>query len=193
MIEEHQLLYDSLCKHVALSSNDLALILEGANQRKYKKGQFIVHEGALVRKTHFLRKGLAITYALDANGIEHLIQFATEGWWISDIHSYVHGGPALYNVQAIEDCELYEFSYDNMQRIYQQVPAMASYFLSITQNAFAAFQERTLQNLSLDATQRYLNFTQKYPKVVLRLPQKHIASYLGMSAEFLSKIKKKQL
>ncbi len=159
--------------------------------RKYKKGQFLVHEGASVRKTHFIRQGAALAYFIDAEGAEHVIQFAIEGWWISDIQSYITGKPALLHVQAIEDCELYEISCDDMHDIYKEVPAIETYFLKLTQRAFATFQERVLHNLSLSAEERYVNFIQKYPRLELRFPQKTIASYLGMSAEFLSKIKKR--
>lgn len=192
IMNEHQLLRDSIERYRKLSDEQFNRLMKSAIERKYKKGQFIVHEGAAVRKTHFIRKGAAIAYFIDHNGAEHLIQFAIEGWWISDIHSYISGANALLNVQAIEDVELYEFSFDELQQIYQSIPEIQSYFLTITQNAFATFQQRVLHNLSLSAEQRYENFIQRYPKLELRFPQKLIASYLGISAEFLSKIKKRR-
>lgn len=187
----HQLLFDSIRKHVLFTEDDLQTMVESAKIKQYKKGQFMIHEGAAVRKTHFIRKGAAIAYFIDSLGDEHLIQFATEGWWISDIQSFSNGTPALLNVQALEDTELYEFMYDDLVRLYKEIPAVESYFLIITRNAFASFQERVLHNLSLSAEDRYKNFVVKYPKLELRFQQKWIASYLGMSAEFLSKIKKR--
>lgn len=191
MEDSHSLLIESIRKHVTLPEEDCTTILNHAQKRRFKKGQFIVSEGSVKRKTHFILKGAVVAYFTDTNGTEHLIQFATEGWWISDIHNYTNGTPALLNVQAIEDVELYEFSYDDMQHLYTLVPALESYFLIITQKAFATFQERVLHNLSLDAESRYQNFIHKYPKLALRFSQKWIASYLGISAEFLSKIKKR--
>ena len=187
------LLRQSIEKHVELTDDQFQVLLKSAVSRKYKKGQFIVHAGAVARKTHFINKGAALAYFIDNAGNEHVIQFAIEGWWISDIHSYVLGSPALFNVRAIEDCELFEFRYEDLQTVYNQVPPVQSYFLSITHMAFASFQERTLYNLSLSAEERYLKFIAKYPKMELRFPQKVIASYLGISAEFYSKIKKKLL
>lgn len=188
---DHQLLKESFGKHITLTDEQFERVLSYARVRRYKKGQFMMHEGAALRRTHFIRSGSAIAYFIDQQGAEHVIQFAIEGWWISDIGSYIHGTQALLNVQALEDCELYEFAYEDMQTIYKEVPPIESYFLIITQNAFAAFQQRVLQNLSLDAEQRYRNFAAKYPRLILRFPQKLIASYLGMSAEFLSKVKKR--
>jgi CRP-like cAMP-binding protein len=187
------LLRESLEKHVTITDEEFDLLLSHAVARKYRKGQFIVHEGALARRTHFINKGAALAFFVDQSGDEHVIQFAVEGWWISDIHSYVLSKPALFSVRAIEDCELFEFSYDDLEILYKDAAPVQSYFLRITQIAFANFQERMLFNLSLSAEERYLRFLAKYPKMELRFPQKVIASYLGMSAEFYSKIKKKRL
>lgn len=188
---QHQLLYDSICKHVSFTEQHLHTMLACAKIKQYKKGQFIIHEGAMVRKTHFIKKGAAIAYFIDSSGNEHLIQFAIEGWWISDIQSFVNGTSSLLSVQSLEDTELYEFAYEDLNKLQMQIPAVESYFLAITRNAFASFQERVLHNLSLSAEDRYKNFVQKYPRLELRFQQKWIASYLGMSAEFLSKIKKR--
>lgn len=187
------LLRTSIEKHVRLTDEEFQLLLSAAVPRKYRKGQYIVHNGAIARRTHFIDQGAALAYFVDNSGDEHVIQFAIEGWWISDIHSYVFNQPALFSVRAIEDCELLEFGYDELSKIYQLAPAVQAYFLRITQIAFASFQERTLHNLSLSAEERYIKFITKYPKLELRFPQKVIASYLGVSAEFYSKIRKRLL
>lgn len=191
-MEETALLFrESIRKHVAVSNEELDKILSRSQLRRYRKGQFIVHEQALSRKTCFLTKGAAAVYFLGPDGSEHVIQLAVEGWWFSDIFSYTYGQPALFNARAIEDCEVLEFPADDMQQLYAAIPAFQSYFLIITQRAFASFQQRTLFNLSLDAEERYRRFMQQYPQFVKRFPQKMIASYIGISAEFLSKVRKK--
>lgn len=191
MKKNYLLLQESISKHEALKEEQFKKVIARATFRQYKKGQFIVHEGSVMRKTHFLLKGAALAYFIDNEGNEHVIQFAIEGWWISDIHSYISGKPALFNVRAIENCELLEFSYQDLDKLNREEQEVQSYFLTITQNAFASFQERVLFNLSMSAEERYLKFISKYPKLELRFPQKIIASYLGISAEFYSKIKKK--
>lgn len=191
MLKSNSLLFESIIKHETITTEQFEKLLDRATLKKYKKGQFIVHEGGIKRKTHFIVKGAALAYFTDNNGSEHVIQFGIEDWWISDIHSYISGKPALLNVRAIEDCELLEFGFEDLNKLYKEVPAIQSYFLILTQNAFASFQERILFNLSMSAEERYVMFSQKYPKLELRFPQKIIASYLGISAEFYSKIKKK--
>jgi CRP-like cAMP-binding protein len=191
MKNEHDLFISSISRHVELSDAEFETVLSHAHMRRWKKGQFIIHEGALVRRTHYIRKGAAIAYFIDKEGNEHVIQFAVEGWWISDMHSYVSGEPAVFQVQALEECEVYEFTYDTMQQIFREVPAMQSYFLTITQNGYDSFLQRTVYNMSMRAEERYRIFAEKYPKFESRFAQKLIASYLGMTPEFLSKIKKR--
>lgn len=187
------ILKKSIEKHVELNDDEFQELINIASLRRYKKGQYIVHEGAVQRKTHFILNGAAIAFFIDSNGNEHVIQFAVEGWWISDIHCFVLNKPALFSVRVIEECELLEFSYDDLRRVYRKAPPIQSYFLSITQIAFASFQERTLCNLSMSAEDKYLKFVTRYSAIEKRFPQKIIASYLGISAAFFSKMKKKLL
>jgi CRP-like cAMP-binding protein len=192
-MSEHSLLRTSIEKQVHISDEQFKHFLAIAKERKYKKGQYLISEGGVVRKTHFIRKGAAIAYFVDNDGTEHVIQFAIEGWWISDIQCFLHGRPALLNVQAIEDCEVYEFPAEELFQAYKDIPAVGIYFLKITQNAFASFQERVLHNLSSSAEDRYKTFCEKYPKLELRFSQKLIASYIGITPEFLSRLKKNLL
>ncbi len=185
------LLIESIEKHVALSESDKKLIISCLRERKVKKGQFLVHEGAVSRCTNFVNEGSVRTYFIDMNGQEHIVQFAIEGWWISDLNSFIMQVPATFNVQAIEDCVILELPFESLEMLFEKVPKMERYFRVVTQRAFVAFQQRIVQNISMTAEDRYLAFQQKYPKIELRIPQKLVASYLGISAEFLSKIKKR--
>lgn len=183
------LLIESLEKHISLSTDDKALISQSVRERKVKKNQFVVHDGSVQKCTNFVNKGSMRTYFIDSSGQEHIVQFAIEGWWISDLQSFIMQVPATFNVQAIEDCEILELPFENLEVIYEKVPKMERYFRVITQRAFVAFQHRIVQNISMTAEERYLAFKEKYPKIELRIPQRLIASYLGITAEFLSKIK----
>jgi len=185
------LLLESIEKHVPLTNEEKQVIAACLRERKVKKGQFLVHEGAVSRCTNFVTEGSGRTYFIDMNGQEHIVQFAIEGWWISDLNSFIMQVPATFNVQAIEDCVILELSFDSLEMLYEKIPKMERYFRVVTQRAFVAFQQRIVQNISMTAEDRYLAFQQKYPKIELRIPQKLVASYLGISAEFLSKIKKR--
>lgn len=193
MEDEHQLLVETLRKNGSFTPEELTIIVTSASVRVFKKRQLLIAPGNINRKTHFVRKGLITAYYIDPKGQEHLIQFATEGWWISDLKSFVTGEPAVFYVEAQEDSEVYEFNYDLLETLFGQIPALEKYFLKITQRAFLAFQERTLQSLSLPAIERYREFNLKYPHADARLPQKLIASYIGVTPEFLSRAKKEIL
>ncbi|MCE3227366.1 MAG: putative transcriptional regulator, Crp/Fnr family [Bacteroidetes bacterium] len=190
---DHSLLKTSIAAHAHLSESEFFRFVSLAVIRKYKKGQFLIPEGSTTRKTHFMRKGAAIAYFIDSSGDEHVIQFGIEGWWISDLQSFINGGPARLNVRAIEDCEIYEFSREHMDLAYDEIPGIVRYFLRITQNAFATFQSRVLADMSLPAEERYKIFCSKYPQIELRFSQKLIASYIGITPESLSRIKKSLL
>lgn len=182
---------ESFEKFIALTPAEKTLIASYLRERKVKKGQFLVHEGALSRCTNFVIAGSIRTYFTDQNGQEHIVQFAIEGWWISDLNSFIQQVPATFNVQAIEDSVVLELPFESLEKLYEQVPQLERYFRIVTQRAFVAFQQRVVQNISMTAEDRYLAFQQKYPKIELRIPQRLVASYLGISAEFLSKIKKR--
>lgn len=183
------LLITSLQQYIPLSDRDQQLIIACLRERKVKKGQFLVHEGAVSRCTNFVNEGSVRTYFIDMNGQEHIVQFAIEGWWISDLNSFILQVPATFNVQAIEDSVILELPFESLELLYEQIPKLERYFRIVTQRAFVAFQQRVVQNISMTAEDRYLAFQQKYPKIELRIPQRLVASYLGISAEFLSKIK----
>ena len=184
-----ELLFQSLEKHITLTEKEKELVVGAVRERTVKKNQFILHEGAVQKCTNFLNKGSMRTYFIDNTGQEHIVQFAVEGWWISDLQSFIMQVPGTFHVQAIEDCDILELPYENLQNLYETVPKIERYFRIITQRAFVSFQQRIVQNISMSAEERYLAFKEKYPKIELRIPQRLIASYLGISAEFLSKIK----
>lgn len=185
------LLFESIEKFVALTRAEKTLIEKSLRERRVKKGQFLLHEGAVCKATAFVTEGSLRTFHTDLKGQEHIVQFAIEGWWISDLNSFLMQEPATFNVQAIEDSVVLEIPFEALEKLYIEIPSLERYFRSITQRAFVAFQQRAIQNISMSAEDRYRSFRDKFPKLELRIPQKLVASYLGVSAEFLSKIKKR--
>jgi CRP-like cAMP-binding protein len=184
-------LYASVQALSPISPEAYASWLDTAQPMRFKKGQLLLAPGSILRRTYYVLEGASIAFALDQQGNEHIIQFAIEDWWISDLGSFLTGRPALLQVEAIEDCVVLCFQQEELEKQFKLHPELQTYYLKLTQRAFLSFQERTLDNLSLDAETRYQKFAAKYPGLELRLAQKYVASYLGMSAEFLSKIKKR--
>jgi CRP-like cAMP-binding protein len=113
-----------------------------------------------------------------------------EDWWTSDIGSFINQTPAEFNIQCLEDTELAQFHYDTIEDIFERIPKLERFFRKVTERGLAAALNRIIRNFSMTAKDRYLFFRATYPKIEQRIPQYMIASYLGITKEFLSKIKK---
>ena len=188
---DYQLLLNNFRKQIDLTTEEEKLILSYVIKRNYKKGEFINFKDEVNRYTNFVKEGSVRTFYIDSNGNEHIIQLAISEWWIGDFPSFVKQQPGFLYTQALSRVELLSISIDHLELIYQSVPKMERFFRLLTQNAYVSFQLRILHNLSFDAEQRYLTFRTTYPEMEKQISQKHIASFLGISAEFLSKIKKR--
>lgn len=186
-----QSLLQHLKKHIQLTEAEEQIIMDHLTARTFKRGEFLTKEGEVNRYTNYILSGSTRVYYIDQAGQEHVIQLGMSGWWTSDFSSFIMQTKGMLYTEALEKTEVLSFSYDHLQELYRQVPAMERFFRLLIQNAYAAFQRRVLESLSMDAEQRYLAFRELYPDMDQRLSQKHIASYLGMSAEFLSKVKKR--
>jgi CRP-like cAMP-binding protein len=188
---DQDLLLNNIRQYVPITDEDFQVILAFAVDRKFNKGEFIQREGEVNRYTNFIQSGSARVYYIDGASSEHVIQLGIRGWWISDFASFITQRKGLLCVEALEPTLVTSFSYENIQLIYEKVPLFERFYRLLIQKAYASFQYRVLHDLSLDAEQRYINFNTKHPEMDQQISQKHVASYLGMSAEFLSKIKKR--
>ncbi len=182
-------LLENINKHIDLTEDETAELLSKLVYRKYLKGQYIVQQGDVCKHECFILSGCTKTFYMDANGQEHIVLFAIEDWWTSDMGSFISQTPADYNVQCIENTELIQFSYEVIEELYLKVPKLERFFRKIIEKALVASQKRIVRNFSLTAKERYLIFKELYPKIEQRIPQYMIASYLGITKEFLSKIK----
>jgi CRP-like cAMP-binding protein len=176
-------------RYVDLTPNEIDILLEHIIHRTYLKGQYIVQQGDVCRYESFVIKGCVKTFYVDSDGQEHVVLFAIENWWTADLGSFLAQKPADYNVQCIENTEVIQFSFEKLELLYQNIPKLERFFRIIIQNAFVASQRRVIKNFSLPAKERYIEFKTRYPQIEQRVPQYLIASYLGVSKEFLSKIK----
>ena len=133
--------------------------------------------------------GSTKTFYLEQEGQEHIVMFSIEDWWTSDLGSFTAQTPADFNVQCIENTQLIQFTFANLEELYSEIPKLERLFRKIVERAFSASQKRIIRNFSLTAKERYQIFKNTYPKIEQRVPQYMIASYLGVTKEFLSKIK----
>ncbi|CAM1349634.1 Crp/Fnr family transcriptional regulator [Tenacibaculum insulae] len=176
-------------KYIDLTSDEEALLLSKIVRRKYLKDQYIVQQGDVCKTECFILSGCTKTFYVDDEGQEHIVMFAIEDWWTSDMGSFITQTPADYNIQCIENTELFQISYNIIEELYIEIPKLERFFRKIIERALVASQKRIVSNFSLTAKERYLLFKETYPKIEQRVPQYMIASYLGITKEFLSKIK----
>ena len=148
-----------------------------------------MQQGDICKYECFVISGCTKTFFVDEEGQEHIVMFAIEDWWASDLGSFITQTPADFSVQCIENTDFIMFSNDDIEDLYSEIPKLERFFRLIIERAFVASQKRLIRNFSLSAKDRYLYFKKQYPKIDQRIPQYMIASYLGVTKEFLSKIK----
>jgi CRP-like cAMP-binding protein len=188
-----QSLLDYINAVVPLTKKEETTLLTYVTKRKYLKGQFILQQGDIAQQECFIVSGCTKMFHSDHSGQEHIILFAIENWWTSDIGSFISQTPADFNVQCIEDTELIQFSYHNIEALFEAIPKLERFFRKIIEKAFVATQKRIVRNFSLSAKERYVIFRDTYPELEQRIPQYMIASYLGITKEFFSKMKRQLL
>lgn len=179
----------SLRKYISLTDEQAMAITEKLQLRKLRKKQWLVTPGEYCKTEFFVNKGCLRAYYLDDDGHQHIIKFASEGWWISDIESLFNGTPATLYVEALEDSEVIVLPRASQEELFELIPPLNKYFRLVYQKALANSSGRLLRTISGTAEQHYLQFVQQYPDMEQRVPQYMIASYLGVTPEFLSKIK----
>jgi CRP-like cAMP-binding protein len=181
----------NISKHIKLDEEETGFFLSLLKTRKLKKKELLLRAGDICRYESFVTQGCLRSYYIDENGVEHIVMFAIEGWWISDLYSLLTEQPARFSIEALEETEVLQISKDDLEQLYIKVPKFDRLYRILFQNAFIAQENRITQNLALTAEQRYLQFLQKYPALEQRVPQKQIAAFLGMTPEFLSMIRRK--
>jgi CRP-like cAMP-binding protein len=184
-----ELILQNLKKHILLNPTEEAYFINLLTEKTIKRKQFLLHENEIATHVAFIVKGCLRSYSIDKNGFEHIVQFAPCDWWISDMGSFISQKKSLLNIDAIEDTELLLLSRKDHLILFDKVPKFERFFRIILENALASTQRRLLDNLSLTAEERYLAFCTLYPTLKNNLPQKYIAAYIGVTPEFLSKMK----
>lgn len=178
-------------KFVTLTDEEATLFTSNFQERKIKKRQFIVQPNFICRDRVFVVKGAFRTYAIADDGQEHTIQFAIENWWVSDFNSYIYQHPATLFIVALEDSIILQITHEKEQELKQKNHIFETFFRIMAEKGLAFEHRRIIFNLTHSAEARYENFLLNYPNFIQRVPQYALASYLGMTPVFLSKIRNK--
>ena len=184
---------ENISKIVTLTPQEQALFLSKTETKHYKAKTIILNAGEVCKHSYFVNSGLLRSFTINDNIVEHVLSFACEGWWIGDMYSLLSQKPGNLFIEVMEDSEVVLLSKENQEKLYTEIPKLERFFRILTENSLVANQERLMDSLSLTAEERFEKFCKKYPTLIQKVPQKQIASYIGVTPEFFSKMKSKFL
>lgn len=187
-----ELLIEDISKTISLSPDDAKFVESLFKPKKLRRKQYFLQEGNIAFYTAWVARGCLRTYSVNRNGVEQTMQLAIEGWWATDIYSFLTGEPAMYNIEAVEDCDLLIIDKIGRELLFEKVPAFERLMRILIEKNLVANQQRLNALMGQNADERYEAFLKKYPKIAQRVPQHMIASYLGISPETLSRIRKQK-
>lgn len=185
------LLLSNISRHIPLTKKEIEFFTSLLHSKSIESGAFLLREGDVCRYESFITKGCFKAYYLDENGIEHIIDFLIEEWWADDLYSFFAGTAATTNIKAIENADVIQISKSNLELLYQKIPKFERFFRILFQHAYISQRVQINSILSASAEERYISFLKKKPYAEKRFSQKDIASYLGITPQFLSTLKKK--
>ena len=189
---EHQILAEHIRRRIAATDAEMTEFLSCFKLTKVRKKQYIIQPGFVAHHKNYVLKGALRAYVVGDEGQDHTIQISIEDWWISDYNSYVFQKPATMFVEALEDGVILQIHYDDEARLKKAHHNFETFFRIMAERSMAHMQRRIITNLTKDAEERYKEFEAQYPEIVQRVPQYALASYLGMSTEYLSRLRNKR-
>jgi CRP-like cAMP-binding protein len=185
-----EIILQNVAKHIQLTPDEEAHFVGLLRPKSVKRKEMLLQEGEICRNSIFVTAGCLRSYSLDKNGFEHVMAFAPVGWWIADMYSYLSQKPGTMYIEALEPTEVLLLSREQQEKLYLEIPKFERFNRILIENSLVSNQQRLLDNLSLPAQERYLNFCKRYPSLVNSIPRKQIASYIGVTPEFFSKMVK---
>lgn len=184
-----ELLLENLSRHISLTASEQTIFLDHVTVETYKAKTELLRPGQVDAVSYFILSGLMRNYATDEAGTEHTLSFASPGWWMADMYSFLSRQPGQVYIETLEPTTAALLTKNNQERLYKLLPQTERFFRIIVENSLVAHQQRLIDNLSLTAEARYDKFAKKYPELTECLSQKNIASYIGVTPEFFSKMK----
>ena len=185
-------LHAAVRRHIRIGEEELVRFCAPFRPGALRKKDYLLQPGQVCAFEAFVTKGCLCLYALDARGHKHVLYFATEGWWVTDIDSFTSQTPSVLYVEALEDTKFLLIRKPDKERLYEELPVVERLFRLMTQRTHVVLQRRLLASFSASAAERYEDFLATYPELVQRLTQQQIAAYLGITHEFVSKIRRRR-
>jgi len=185
-------LLDYFTRLISLNKEEKELVIQKFHPRLYRKKQYVLQEGNTCTQMNFVVRGCLRMYKIDDKGGTHILQFAAENNWITDLGSFYSEKPSELTIDALEDTMVLKITHDDLITIYTQAPKFHRIFRVLIENSYVSIQKRLLQTISSTAEDRYQYFIDTYPHLANRLPQTQIASFLGITPEFLSRLRNKR-
>lgn len=184
-----ELILNNVGSVIPLEQHEKDLFISLLKSEMIPRKKIILQTGDVCRYSTFVTNGCLRGYTYDKNGLEHVLNFAPKGWWIADMYSLISQKPGVLNIEALVDTEVLRLSKSNQEQLYRDIPKFERFFRIIIEKSLVASQERVLDNLSLTAEERYTKFCNKYPALIEHVPLKQVASYIGVTPEFFSKMR----
>lgn len=182
-------IFANIARHIQLTAAEQAHFASLLTERAVAKNEAVLQQEEACRYLYFVNAGTLRAYFLNSKGKESTVMFATEDWWITDMYCFLNELPAMVNIEAVEKSTILQLRKSDLGQLYTDIPAFNQFFRVLMQNAYCREQLRMIQNLSLPALERYENFIEKYPQLASKVTLKQIASYLGITPEFLSTLR----
>jgi CRP/FNR family transcriptional regulator, anaerobic regulatory protein len=187
------LIINNIAKYITLTPEEQALFFSKTETHFFKSKTLLLNAGEISNCTYFVNSGILRSFNINDNIIEHVLHFACQGWWIGDMYSYISEKPGNLFIDVLEDAEVVIITKENHQQLYHEIPKLERFFRILAENSLVSHQERLIDNLSLSAEERFEKMCKKYPSLIQKVAQKHLASYIGVTPEFFSKMKSRLL
>lgn len=187
------LILENIAKHINLTPEEQAHFLSKTTIEEHKAKSIVLNAGEICTKSYFINSGILRSFNINDNIVEHVLSFSCQGWWISDMYSYLTEKPGDLFIEVLEDAEVVVLTKQNQEQLFHDIPKLERFFRILIENSLVANQQRLMDNLSLTAEERFEKFCSKYPTLIQKVPQKQIASFIGVTPEFFSKMKSKML
>jgi CRP/FNR family transcriptional regulator, anaerobic regulatory protein len=186
------ILINQIIKNIECTDDDILLIIKYFKSVRLTKKEYLLEEGQVCRNLFFVEKGCLRMFYLNKKATEQIVQFALEGWWISDYFSFMDNKPSDYSIQAIEKSEIWSIDNIQFEKLLNEMPQVEKYFRIVMQKSVAAAQRRSKLQSEMSKEEFYTHFSTSFPEFMQRVPQYMIASYLGLTPEYLSELRKKK-